>query len=57
MNVLVDDAELARRREVADSDPGGWKPERERAVSGALRAYASMVSSADRGAVRLVESS
>jgi dihydroxy-acid dehydratase len=55
MDVLVDDAELIRRREVADGDPDGWKPDREREVSAALRAYASMVSSADRGAIRIVE--
>lgn len=34
---------------------GGFRPRRERTVSKALRAYANMVSSADKGAVRIVE--
>ncbi len=47
----VDEAELAARR--ADQDAKGWKPEsRERQVSFALKAYASMATSADKGAVR-----
>ena len=33
----------------------GFKPNRERVVSKALRAYANMVSSADKGAIRIVE--
>jgi dihydroxy-acid dehydratase len=48
--------ELDRRRKAADEDPKGWQPERERHVSRSLRAYASMVTSADRGAIRLVPS-
>ncbi|MGW8317394.1 MAG: dihydroxy-acid dehydratase [Bacteroidales bacterium] len=55
MDVLLDLKELDRRRKEADEQPEGWKPKRDRKVSQALRAYASMVSSADRGAVRLVD--
>jgi dihydroxy-acid dehydratase len=54
MDVLLDENELERRRKEADSLPDGWKPEREREVSKALKAYASMVSSADKGAVRQI---
>ena len=48
----VSDAELAQRR--AARDAKGWKPDapRTRKVSTALRAYASMATSADKGAVR-----
>ncbi len=56
MNLKVSDAELAKRRKEADADPNGWKPMRERHVSTALKAYASMVSSADRGAIRVLKS-
>ena len=54
LEVLLDDKELEKRRKEADSKPDGWKPRRQREVSQALRAYASMVSSADRGAIRIV---
>ncbi len=54
IDVLLEDEELARRREKADGQAGGWKPKRERQVSKALRAYASMVSSADMGGVRIL---
>ena len=52
IDVLLDDAELARRR--AEQDALGWKPARPRArrVSAALKAYAKLVMSADKGAVR-----
>lgn len=56
INVILGEGELEDRRKKADNDPDGWKPNRERSVSKALRAYASMVSSADRGAIRIVES-
>jgi dihydroxy-acid dehydratase len=50
MELLVDDAELAARREALG---GVYAPaDRERPVSLALRAYAAMATSADRGAVR-----
>ena len=57
MDVLMDDKELEQRRKEADSHPDGWKPAREREVSQALKVYASMVSSADRGAIRLLNES
>ncbi|MEZ9301168.1 dihydroxy-acid dehydratase [Vibrio splendidus] len=47
----VPEAELTARREKQDAL--GWKPEnRQREVSFALKAYASMATSADKGAVR-----
>ncbi|MET8830024.1 dihydroxy-acid dehydratase [Streptomyces sp. NPDC004610] len=50
MELLVDDAELARREQALG---GVYAPKnRERKVSAALRAYAAMATSADRGAVR-----
>jgi dihydroxy-acid dehydratase len=55
MDVLVDDAELEARRKAEDLKENGWKPERERPISKALKAYASMVSSADLGAIRLID--
>ncbi|MCK4879810.1 MAG: dihydroxy-acid dehydratase [Bacteroidales bacterium] len=57
MDLLLDDEELEQRRREADSTPEGWKPVRERKVSKALKAYASMVSSADRGAIRQLNES
>jgi dihydroxy-acid dehydratase len=57
LEVLLTDKELDNRRKEADKDPKGWKPRREREVSTALKAYASMVSSADRGAIRLLDES
>ena len=48
--LLVDDAELARREAALG---GAYAPRnRERKVSAALRAYAAMATSADKGAVR-----
>ncbi|MBB5187799.1 MULTISPECIES: dihydroxy-acid dehydratase [Zhongshania] len=55
INVLVDEAELNKRRKAMDAKGAdGWKPvkERPRKVSAALKAYAKMVTSADKGAVR-----
>lgn len=54
MDLLVDDKELEKRRKEADASPDGWKPKRDRQVSKALKAYASMVSSADQGAIRVI---
>ena len=50
--MLVSDEELAKRR--AEQDKLGWKPAqpRPRKVSAALKAYAKLVMSADKGAVR-----
>ena len=52
INAELSDAELAERR--AAQDAIGWKPaqERPRKVSTALRAYAALATSADRGGVR-----
>ncbi|MER7405589.1 dihydroxy-acid dehydratase [Streptomyces sp. NPDC000070] len=50
VELLVDDAELARREQALN---GRYAPKnRERKVSAALRAYAAMATSADKGAVR-----
>ncbi|GAM71056.1 dihydroxy-acid dehydratase [Vibrio sp. JCM 19236] len=47
----VSEQELGERR--TEQDQKGWKPEsRQREVSFALKAYASMATSADKGAVR-----
>ncbi|MDH5858257.1 dihydroxy-acid dehydratase [Lampropedia aestuarii] len=52
INVLVSDEELAQRREAQNAK--GWKPAapRPRKVTTALKAYAMLVTSADKGAVR-----
>ncbi|AWX15531.1 dihydroxy-acid dehydratase [Mergibacter septicus] len=51
IELLVSAEELAKRREVMNAK--GWKPvNRQRQVSLALRAYASLATSADKGAVR-----
>ena len=52
INVLISDEELARRRK--EQEAKGWKPElpRPRKVSAALKAYALLATSADKGAVR-----
>ena len=57
ISVELSDEELeARRQEMESRGPKAWKPvSRDRKVSKALRAYASMVSSADKGAIRLLE--
>ncbi|MCC8172747.1 MAG: dihydroxy-acid dehydratase [Parabacteroides sp.] len=57
IRVRLSDEELAARRQAEESR--GAKaftpPSRERVVSKALKAYAKMVSSADKGGVRIVE--
>ncbi|MEQ5836884.1 dihydroxy-acid dehydratase [Marinobacter sp. NFXS9] len=55
INVRVDQAELDQRR--AARDEMGWKPEapRTRKVSAALKAYALLATSADKGGVRDLE--
>ncbi|WP_370980835.1 dihydroxy-acid dehydratase [Agaribacterium sp. ZY112] len=52
INVLVSDEELTSRR--TEQDKAGWKPaeDRPRAVTAALKAYAMLATSADKGAVR-----
>lgn len=55
INLKVSDAELAKRREAMEAKGAdAWKPvkPRQRHVSAALRAYAAMATSADKGAVR-----
>ncbi|MEI7504142.1 MAG: dihydroxy-acid dehydratase, partial [Paludibacter sp.] len=57
MNVKVSDEVLLQRRQVEEArGKDAFKPkDRNRVVSMALRAYASMVSSADKGAVRMLD--
>ena len=57
INVLLTDQELAERRrhEESKGDKAWTAPFRERFVPKSLKAYASMVSSADMGAVRLID--
>jgi dihydroxy-acid dehydratase len=52
IDLLLDEATLAARR--AEQDALGWKPReaRPRKVTGALKAYALLATSADKGAVR-----
>src|SRR5690606_6426269 len=52
IDLLVSDDELAARR--AEQETKGWKPAlpRARKVTTALKAYALLATSADRGAVR-----
>ncbi|WP_253828996.1 dihydroxy-acid dehydratase [Prauserella aidingensis] len=53
LELLVDDEVLAERRAKMDASERPWQPaERDRPVTTALRAYARMATSADRGAVR-----
>jgi len=53
IDVVVDDATLARRRAAMEArGADAWRPNRDRFVSQALRAYALMTTSAARGAVR-----
>ncbi len=51
MELMVDEATLASRR--AQRDAAGWRPaDRDREVSTALKVYASLALSADKGAAR-----
>ena len=52
INLLISDEELAARR--VEQDKKGWKPveQRPRKVTTALKAYALLATSADKGAVR-----
>ncbi len=55
INLKISDSELSQRRVAMEAKGNkAWKPatERPRKVSAALRAYAAMVTSADKGAVR-----
>ncbi|MDR2951174.1 MAG: dihydroxy-acid dehydratase [Prevotella sp.] len=56
INVKISDTELeARRQQELAKGKDAFKPNRNRTVSKALRAYASMVSSADLGGIRIIE--
>ncbi|MGE5467312.1 MAG: dihydroxy-acid dehydratase, partial [Ignavibacteria bacterium] len=54
IHLAVSDAELAKRRQAMEAKGAqAWKPaQRNREVSAALRVYAAMATSADKGAVR-----
>jgi len=56
INVLLDEEELTKRRHEEEQKGGmAWKPAlRKRKVPASLRAYAAHVSSADRGAIRII---
>jgi dihydroxy-acid dehydratase len=55
IELQVSEAELAERRAQLEATTGYEPVARDRPVSAALRAYAAMVTSADRGAVRDVD--
>ena len=57
INVLISEEELQKRREeeLQKGDKAFTPPYRERSIPKSLKAYASMVSSADKGAVRIVK--
>lgn len=57
INVLLSDEELTARRneELARGKDAFTPKDRNRVISKALKAYASMVSSADKGAIRLID--
>ena len=58
INLLVAEEELERRRIALNEKYGPeWRPayERPRTVSKALKAYAKMATSADKGAVRSID--
>ncbi|MCK9310786.1 MAG: dihydroxy-acid dehydratase [Bacteroidales bacterium] len=57
INVLLSDEELAvrRKQEEVRGSKAFTAPKRDRFVPKSLRAYASMVSSADKGAVRIID--
>ena len=55
INLKISDAELQeRRREEEAKGENAFKPQRDRVISKALKAYAAFVSSADLGAVRII---
>lgn len=56
INVKLSDTELeARRKDELAKGKDAFQPNRNRFVSKALKAYASMVSSADLGGIRIIE--
>jgi dihydroxy-acid dehydratase len=53
IDVVVNDSELEKRRARMDAKgTDAWRPNRDRTVSPALRAYAAMTTSASKGALR-----
>jgi dihydroxy-acid dehydratase len=53
MNLVIDDAEFAARVGAMNKSPNPWKPlNRKREVSTALKVFAMLATSADKGAVR-----
>ena len=57
VNVMVSEEELLKRRnaELARGNDAFKPKDRHRVISKALKAYASLVSSADKGAVRMID--
>lgn len=56
LTLQLDDEEIEHRRQEMESREKPWHPtERKRTVTKALRAYAKMATSADKGAVRQVD--
>jgi dihydroxy-acid dehydratase len=57
INLMISDAELAERRkaEEAKGNDAFMPVGRKRNISKALKAYASLVSAADKGAIRLID--
>ena len=55
LDVRLNDSDLQQRRKEEEIKGAmAWKPNRERTVSDALKAYALLASSADKGAVRIL---
>ena len=56
INLMISDTELERRRaDEMEKGKNAFKPDRDRKISKALKAYASKVSSADLGATILID--
>jgi len=55
LSLDLPDEEIEARRAEMEASEKPWSPNRERKVSKALRAYAAMATSADKGAVRQVD--
>ena len=56
LDLGISDEELERRRTAEEASDKPWQPKnRQRVVSKALRAYAKMATSADKGAVRQID--
>ncbi|WP_444907064.1 dihydroxy-acid dehydratase [Microbulbifer sp. SSSA008] len=57
IEIAIEESELDKRRREMEENPNGWTPieKRPRKVSKALKAYAMLATSADRGAVREID--